>query len=119
NNVNRSSGTFTGSANSSLVITGNAGSIDVYMTQTSSQTRSLKDLTVTRSNSINLNDTLELKGHLSLTNNTILNSNGKLYLISNSEGTASVGNLSNATINGDVIAQRFVPGGNAKRRWRL
>jgi hypothetical protein len=66
-------------------------------------------------------DELTVSGTLRSTSGT-LNTNGKLRLTSNSGGTARVGVVS-GTINGDVIAERFIQknnnSGGTGRAWRL
>jgi hypothetical protein len=52
--------------------------------------------------------------------NCVVEANDNLTLISNSLGTAQVGQLVNgATITGNVCWQRFIPGGPKNRRWRF
>ncbi len=49
-----------------------------------------------------------------------LTTNNNLTLISNSTGTARIAEITGSGISGDVIVQRFIPGGsNSKRRWRF
>lgn len=67
---------------------------------------------------VSLNDSLNLRGVLSLSSGT-LTTNGKLTLCSSSDSTARVETITNGTISGNVIAQRFIPGGNNKRKWRF
>ncbi len=117
--VKRNTGTITGSGSSDISISGTVDSVKLFMTQTSSSTRSLNNLTTTRPNGVFIADTLELNNTLDISNASYVNANGKLILTSNANGTARVNNLSNGTVTGNVITQRFIPGGNGKRRWRF
>lgn len=67
---------------------------------------------------VTLSDTVFLKGVLTLTNGT-LTTNGKFVFISTADSTAMVAEISNGTVSGNVIAQRFIPGGSGKRKWRF
>lgn len=117
--TSRTSGNIIGSTTSNITVGGTGGTGTLYMSQTSSSTRSLNNLTITRPNGLTIDDTLELDNTLSVSNGGVLNTNNKLILISNVSGTARVADLSNGTVNGKVIAQRYVPGGNGRRRWRF
>jgi|GEM_PF-2969379 len=117
--VTRNSGTIKGSTTSNLTIAGTASNCSLYFDQTSSASRSLNNLTLSRPNGATLVDTLELNNTLSVTNNATLNTNNKLILISTASTTARVADLSAGTVSGKVIAQRYVPGGTDKRRWRF
>lgn len=80
-----------------------------------------KDLIVNRNSGITLNNQmLNITGTLRLSSGTI-NTNDKITLISNATNTARVDEIScvECDIVGDVIVQRFIPGGPGKRRWRL
>jgi len=118
-NVTRNSGSIKGSATSNLTIAGTASNCTLYFDQTSSATRSLNNFTLSRPNGATLADTLEIDNTLSITSNATLNTNNKLKLISTASTTASVSDLSAGTVSGKVIAQRYVPGGTDKRRWRF
>lgn len=115
----RSSGLITGSSSSNLTIAGTASNCSIPMDQTSSSTRSLNNLTLSRPNGATLIDTLELDNTLTISGNATLNTNNSLILISTASTTARVADLSAGTVSGKVIAQRFVPGGASKRRWRF
>lgn len=70
------------------------------------------------SGSVNFgSDSLRIKGTLDIQLGT-LNTNNKLVLISDVNGTARIAALTAGVISGNVIAQRFIPGGSNKRRWR-
>lgn len=112
-------GFLLGNITSNLTLTSaSAASTAIRMKQTSSSTRSLLNLTMSRTNGASLNDTIELVGALAISNGTFT-TNGKLILISNTNGTASVSQISSGGISGNVIAQRYIPGGTDKRRWRF
>ncbi len=65
-----------------------------------------------------LSDSVNLRGVLTLTSGT-LTTNGKLTFISTADSTAMVAQITGGTISGNVIAQRFIPGGTGKRKWRF
>ncbi len=115
--VNNTSGFLQGSLSSSLTIGGSAASAVLNFAQTDSSTRSLSNLILTRANGATLNNLLEIVDSVSVSNG-ILTSNGNLKLVSTATGTARVGRISSGGISGNVIAQRFVPGGVSKRKWR-
>lgn len=62
-------------------------------------------------------DSLRIRGTLDVQQGTI-NTNNKLVLLSDAIGTARVAAIDQGVISGDIIAQRFMPGGSNKRRWR-
>lgn len=112
-------GFLVGTITSNLTLTSaSAASTAIRMKQTSSSTRSLLNLTMSRTNGVSLNDTIELVGALGISNGT-LTTNGKLILTSNSNTTASVSQISSGGVSGNVIVQRFIPGGTDKRKWRF
>lgn len=115
----KNSGAMRGSNASNLTIANTGGNFGIYMDQTSSSTRTLNNLTLSRSNGATIVDTLELDNTLTITNNATLNTNNKLILTSTANTTARVADLSNGVVSGKVIAQRYVPGGTDKRRWRF
>ncbi len=115
----KNSGSMRGSTTSNLTIANSGGNFAIYMDQTSSSTRSLNNLTLSRTNGATIIDTLELDNTLTITNSATLNTNNKLILISTASATARVADLSAGTVSGNVIAQRYVPGGTDKRRWRF
>ncbi len=76
------------------------------------------NLTINKSaGSINVIDTITLHETLDLQNGT-LNTNNKVVLHSDASGTSRIAAITSAVISGDVIAQRFMPGGENKRKWR-
>jgi hypothetical protein len=108
-------GTLTGSATSSLVIGGTAGTLNF-----TNESRTLKDLTLNSSTSATLGTALNItaginSGTLIVGTGATLSSAGNLTLKSNANGTAKVGN-SPGTVSGNVTVERYIP---AKRGWRL
>lgn len=87
----------------------------------------IRHLTISNSNGVSLagvNDTLKISYLLDFgTNNAILQTNGKLTLLSNAGGTASVGDMtsngaySGNNIIGNVTVERFVP--NHAKAWQF
>ena len=67
---------------------------------------------------VTLSDSVNLRGVLTLTSGT-LTTGGKLTFISTADSTAMVAPITSGTITGNVIAQRFIPGGSNKRKWRF
>lgn len=108
-----------GSSTSNLTITSaSAASTTVSMNPTTTSSKSLNNLTMSRTNGISLGDTVIINGTLDVSNGT-LTTNGKLILESNSTQTANVAAINSGGVSGDVIARRFIPGGANKRKWRL
>ncbi len=62
-------------------------------------------------------DSLWIRGTLDVQSGT-LTTNNKLVLRSDANGTARVAAINSGVISGNVIAQRFMPGGENKRKWR-
>ncbi|MFI5221300.1 MAG: fibronectin type III domain-containing protein [Bacteroidia bacterium] len=120
-------GNFTGSSNNSISLNGTSSSITIggsgamgtlYFDQTTLQTTNrLQNFTFNRTGqTIVLGNTLEVIGTVTLSNGT-LNASGFLTLVSNSSGTARIGQISGTgAISGNVTVQRFIPGGVAKNR---
>lgn len=112
------SGSFTGSASSSLILSG-AGSV-LNFTQTSSSTKSLNNLTLNRGSNVTLVNALDIFGAISLTAAT-LNLNAKSVTLKSSAGnTARVANLTGSTLLNatNITAERYIPA-NTNRAWRL
>lgn len=65
----------------------------------------------------NASDSIRIRGTLDVQSGT-LNTSNKLVLLSDANGTARVAALDQGVISGNIIAQRFIPGGENKRRWR-
>lgn len=116
--VNRTSGFIRGSSTSSLIIGGTAANASLAFDQTSSSTRSLSNFTNTRANGSTISNALEIIDSINVSNGTI-SSGGNITLISTASNTARVARISNGGISGNVIAQRFIPGGTGKRKWRF
>ncbi len=67
---------------------------------------------------VTLSDSINLRGVLTLTSGT-LTTNGRFTFISTADSTAIVATVGTGTVTGNVIAQRFIPGGANKRKWRF
>ncbi len=67
---------------------------------------------------VTLSDSVNLRGVLTLTSGT-LTTNGRFTFISTADSTAMVATVGTGTVTGNVIAQRFIPGGAGKRKWRF
>jgi hypothetical protein len=112
------SGTLTGSASSNLTINGSASNAALSFTQTSAATRSLNNLTLSRSNGATLSNALEVINTVDVTVGTLA-SGGNLTLISTNSNTARIAALSGgASVSGNVNAQRFILGGVGRRKYR-
>lgn len=78
----------------------------------------ITNLTLNRTNGFTLgNQMIRVTGVLTLTAGT-LTTNGNLTLASSATGTARVAPVTGA-ITGNVTAERFIPGGANKRKWRF
>ncbi len=118
NGLYSGTGTLTGSSASNLTIGGTAASTTINMTQTDATTRSINNLTMSRANGATLGNAMEVIGTVAVSNGT-LSSAGNLTLISTASSTARVDAITSGGISGNVIAQRFIPGGSNKRKWRF
>jgi len=117
NNLNASDGTI------ELV-----GNIAQTISGAMFNSKKIKNLTISNSIGVNLsstlNDTLKISTLLKFgnVNNTLLNTNNNLTLLSDSNTTASVGDMSNNNsnsgnhIDGDVTVERYISSG---RKWRF
>lgn len=102
--------------NTSNLVTGGSGSIDLRMDQTTrGSTNRLGNLTYNKNTT--LLDTLEVTGVITPTAGQ-LNTQHMLKLISTATGTARIATGSGAYIIGNVVAERFVPA-TGGRRWRF
>jgi hypothetical protein len=117
-NVNSASGVLKGSTISNIVIGGNAPTATLKFDQTDRSSRSLSKLTSSRTNGVNITDTLEIIDSIIVSNGTI-NSNGNMILISDANNTAGISRITSGGISGNITVQRFIPGGNNKRKWRF
>lgn len=124
---------LTGSITNSGTLNLTDGTLDLAGTSAQSfagsmlSSNSLKNLRISNSNGVSLlntNDTLKLTGSIDFgTSNATINTNGNLTLISNTSGTARVGDLtgggtfSGNDINGNVTVERFIP--NHPKAWQL
>ncbi|MFP5041802.1 autotransporter-associated beta strand repeat-containing protein [Parasediminibacterium sp. JCM 36343] len=110
------SGTFTGSATSSIVIGGAAGTISF-----TTGAKTLKNFTVNNSSSVTLGDTLNITAGSAPGTVTVgtgssatLTTGGKLILKSDSLGTARVA-TSTGTISGNVTVERYITAKSIRR----
>ncbi len=123
NPITRNTGTLTLQPNAILEFgdCNNSGNAFIIPDDLFTTAPTFKDLIVNRNSGITLNNQmLNITGTLRLSSGTI-NTNDKITLISNATNTARVDEIScvECDIVGDVIVQRFIPGGPGKRRWRL
>ncbi|MBX3257764.1 MAG: T9SS type A sorting domain-containing protein [Chitinophagaceae bacterium] len=105
-------GILTGSATSSLVITG-AGEFGALNFSTG-EGGSLKALTLNRNGSVTIGTALGIYDMLTVTNGT-LNTGDKLTLKSTAANTARVTPVT-GSITGNVTVERYIP---ARRAWRI
>lgn len=66
---------------------------------------------------VSLSDTIRVLGKLTLTSGALTTA-GKLILTSTADSTAKLTAISNGSISGNAIVERYIPGGTDKRRWR-
>lgn len=66
---------------------------------------------------VTLSDTVRILGKLNLTSGTLTTA-GKLILRSTADSTAMLTSVASGIVSGDAIVERYIPGGNSKRRWR-
>lgn len=123
NNLQRTSGTLTGSSTSSVGITGT--NIPLFFT---SGGRTLKNLSLYTNASADLQTTLDITagsnaGSIAVGSGATLNTYGYITLKSDANGTARVAEIpvdgsGNAlgNINGNVTIERYIPG---RRSWRM
>lgn len=78
-----------------------------------SSTSDFYDLTITNASGVTLNSPANLRSTLSLSNG-VLNTNAQAFtIVSNANGTGRVGPITGTgNLNGNVIVQRFMPGGS-------
>jgi hypothetical protein len=118
------SGLIRGSATSNISITGTGALGSILMDNTSQANKTLNNFTINRTSTgtatVGATDSMFIQGALTITNGTIT-TNGRLQLLSNASGTARVAPITcgSCGLTGNIIVQRFVPGGANKRRWRL
>lgn len=118
--LNASVGKIIGSNTSSLTINGSGDFGFLNLLNTSIANKTLYNLTINRSSSgvVTIGtDSLRVKNTINIQNGT-LQTNNRLILVSDAAGTARIGPLTTGNITGNVIAQRFIPGGVNKRQWR-
>ncbi len=110
-----------GSSTSNLSIGGTGTIGTIYFDQTTDgTTNNLANLTVSRTaQTVTLGNTLDVTGTVTLSNGTLA-SGGYLTLISNSSGTARIGQITGTgAITDSVNVQRYIPGGTNRRAWRF
>ncbi len=114
------SGKIRGSNTSNLSLTGTGSIGTLNMSSASQLTKRLNNLTIElESGSVTIgSDSLFMKNTLDIVSGTLV-SNGRLTLISDATNTARIADLTNGTITGNITAQRFIPGGVNKRKWRF
>ncbi len=120
--IARTAGTLAPSENATLkfgdcVTTGDA----IVLPNGLFSTSTFKNIILNRTNGLTLgNQMLNITGALKISEG-IVNTNNNLTLVSNAQGTARIDAITciGCNVVGDVIAQRFIPGGDGKRRWRL
>lgn len=113
-----------GSATSNLTINGTGAFGTLNLNNSSLSNKTLNNLTVNRTSTgsvtLGTTDSIYLRGTLTISNGT-LNTSGKLLLVSDAGGTARVDKITcgSCGVSGNVIVQRYIPGGPNKRRWRF
>lgn len=120
--ISRSAGTIAPSSNATLkfgecVNTGDAIILPTGLFSTST----FKNIILNRTNGLTLgNQMLNITGEIKISAG-VLNTNNNLTLVSNAQGTARVDAITciGCNVVGNVTAQRYIPGGDGKRRWRL
>ena len=111
-------GKLAGSNNSTLYITGNAGTVNFDSTAAV-----LKNISLFKKAVLTLGNSLQIKagldpGNVVLGDSSLLYSNGNLVLSADNNGAAMLDKLgSGATIIGKVVVQQYIPGG--KRTFRF
>ncbi len=116
--VTRTAGFIRGSTTSNLTVGGAAAAASLFFDQTNQASRSLSNLTNTRANGITISNALEIVDSINVSNGTIT-SGGNITLVSTASKTARIARIVNGGVSGDVVAQRFIPGGAGKRKWRF
>lgn len=71
-----------------------------------------------QSGNVTLGSASSISSELNVNSGSTLTTSNLLTLTSNSSSTARLG-TAKGTITGDVIVQRFIPGGSNKRKWRF
>jgi hypothetical protein len=112
--ITNTSGSFTGSPTSNLIIGGAAGTIN--FNQATPSTSSLNNFSINNSSGATLNTALNIHGTVTVSGT--LDANGKnLVLKSDSSATASIaaitGTINNAT---NITAERYI---SARKAWRF
>lgn len=120
--ISRTSGTISPSTNATLIFGACTNSGDaIVLPNGLFASSTFKKLILNRSNGLTIgNQMLNITSEIKILSG-VLNTNNNITLISNAQGTARVDAITcnGCNIIGNVIAQRFIPGGDGKRRWRL
>ncbi len=119
-NLSSGASKLIGSNTSNLTINGTGDFGTLNLLNTSTATKTLNDFTINRTSGGTVtigSDSLRIKNTLDIQNGT-LNTSNRLILVSDASNTARIASLINGDISGNVIAQRFIPGGANKRQWR-
>jgi len=121
-NIKTSTGANTGGAATFNLTTGSAGTtltLSGYLTINSGASLNLSGYSSTSQGNLNLTSasasTIAATGFLSATN-TILTNKGSLTLYSNATGSATIGQLINSIVSGNVNVQRYITGGSSVYR---
>ena len=102
-------GTLSGSPTSWLTLTNVTGVLNM-----TPNTKKLNNITINAGTAVQLNDTLNVYGLLSVKSNAALTTQGYLILISNASSTAAIDSLS-GTLSGNVTVQRYIPSKAARK----
>lgn len=120
--ISVSAGTLAPSANATLKFGDCVNTGDAIILPTGLfSTTTFKNLILNRTNGLTFgNQMLNITGEIKISAG-ILNTNNNLTLVSNAQGTARVDAITcnGCNVVGNLTAQRYIPGGDGKRRWRL
>ncbi len=117
------SGKITGSNTSNISITGTGALGTINFDNTNRASKTINNFTINRTStgSVTLgSDSLRIRGVLTITDGTI-NTNARLIITSESDATGRVAAISCGAcgLNGNIVVERFIPGGTGKRKWRF
>ncbi len=123
--ITSSGGKLNMESTSSLYLGGcstTGGPLNINSSLFSTNPLKLTNLSIYLTNGLNIVDIpVEITGVLDLNTGT-LNTNNLLTLKSSSSGTARVSTIPTSNtnpINGSITVERYIPGGQGKRKWRL
>ncbi|TAE80235.1 MAG: hypothetical protein EAY81_10635, partial [Bacteroidetes bacterium] len=116
-------GFLRGSATSNLTIGGTSSNTLNLDQSTLGTSNLLNNLTLSGSGTTTLGSALNINGGVtpgtvSVTGTATLASAGFLTLKSDANGTARIGEITGATVSGNVNIERFMQGGSGRRGWR-